>query len=380
MSQLVASSNILGAVYLSALPLFCVDRRVLVEALPPNGVVIEVTRNVGEDGALLGGDKSVRVGLHVRAGSDAEEAVFRVDGIQSAIRTLAHPSDVVADGPDLVALCTVAFRRNHHSQVGLAASRRECSANVLNLALRVLNAEDEHVLCHPAFVLSLIGSDTQSEALLAEQNVAAVSGVYGDDGVVFRELADPALLRVNVALAVQTANPVVAVAENVHDLLTDSGHDGHVENNIDGVCQLNADLSERGTDRAHGVRDNVHGTALVAATSNIVQHLVCFLRLFPVVGRACVLFFSGADEGSVLNTGNIIRSCSVIVAARELFLIQLDHFAGLNRFLAELFELLFGAVDPNNLIRIDKSFHLVDPSKNCLVVSHCYFSFRQKGK
>ena len=42
--------------------------------------------------------------------------------------------------------------------------------------------------CHPAFVLSLIGSDTQSEALLAEQNVAAVSGVYGDDGVVFREL------------------------------------------------------------------------------------------------------------------------------------------------------------------------------------------------
>ena len=96
--------------------------------------------------------------------------------------------------------------------------------------------------------------------------------------------------------------------------------------------------------------------------------------------RICVLFFSGADEGSVLNTGNIIRSCSVIVAARELFLIQLDHFAGLNCFLAELFELLFGAVDPNNLIRIDKSFHLVDPSKNCLVVSHCYFSFRQKGK
>ena len=116
----------------------------------------------------------------------------------------------------------------------------------------------------PSF-LALVGSDTQSEALLAEQNVAAVSGVYGDDGVVFRELADPALLRVNVALAVQTANPVVAVAENVHDLLTDSGHDGHVENNIDGVCQLNADLSERGTDRAHGVRDNVHGTALVAA-------------------------------------------------------------------------------------------------------------------
>ena len=42
----------------------------------------------------------------------------------------------------------------------------------------------------PSFVSALIGSDTQSEALLAEQDVSAVTGVNGDDGVILRELAD----------------------------------------------------------------------------------------------------------------------------------------------------------------------------------------------
>ncbi len=172
-----------------ALPLFRVDRRVLVEALPPDGVVVEVAGDVREDRALLRGDQRVRVRLHVRARRNAEEAVLRVDRIQSAVLAGTHPRDVVADGPDLVALGSVAFRRDHHGQVRLAAGRRERRADVLDFALRVLDAEDQHVLSHPALVLRLVGSDAQREALLTEQNVAAVSGVDGDDRVVLRELA-----------------------------------------------------------------------------------------------------------------------------------------------------------------------------------------------
>ena len=56
------------------------------------------------------------------------------------------------------------------------------------------------MLCHPALVLALVGSDTQREALLAEQNISAVSGVYRPDRVVLGELNYVSLLGVNVSL------------------------------------------------------------------------------------------------------------------------------------------------------------------------------------
>ena len=127
-------------------PIQSVLRRILVQAFPPHGVVVQVVGHVGKDGALLGGDQSVGVGLHVGAGGHAEEAVLGVDGVQLAIGALAHPGDVVAHGPNLVALVAVAFRRDEHGQVGLAAGRGEGGGDVLHLALGILNAQDEHVL------------------------------------------------------------------------------------------------------------------------------------------------------------------------------------------------------------------------------------------
>ena len=88
------------------------------------------------------------------------------------------------------------------------------------------------MLSHPALFPALIGSDTQSEALLAEQNVSAVSGVDRDYCVILRELADVALLGIDIAGSMQSAYPVVRVAKNVKDLGADAGHDSHVENNI----------------------------------------------------------------------------------------------------------------------------------------------------
>ena len=65
------------------------------------------------------------------------------------------------------------------------------------------------MLSLPHLVLTQVRSDTQSEALFAQQHIAAVSRVHGNDGVVLRELADPALLRIHIALAVHTTYPVV---------------------------------------------------------------------------------------------------------------------------------------------------------------------------
>ena len=107
------------------------------------------------------------------------------------------------------------------------------------------------MLSHPALFPALIRSNSQSEALLAEKNVSAVSGVYGDNCIVLRELADISVFGINITFCVEASNPVVAVAENVHNSLTDTSHDSHVENNIDRVGDLNADLCKRRADRAH---------------------------------------------------------------------------------------------------------------------------------
>ena len=84
------------------------------------------------------------------------------------------------------------------------------------------------MLCHPTFGLAKVGSDAKCEALFAEQNVSAVTGVYGNNGVVFWEVADISLLCINVALAVKTAHPVIAVAKSIPYILANTCHDAHV--------------------------------------------------------------------------------------------------------------------------------------------------------
>ena len=104
----------------------------------------------------------------------------------------------------------------------------------------ILNAEDEHMLSHPAFLTAEVGGDTESEALLAEQNVSAVAGVDGPDGVVLREVADVAVVLIKLRLGVQTLDEVVAVAERIEDIVANTGHDEHVEHDVNGVGKLNA--------------------------------------------------------------------------------------------------------------------------------------------
>ena len=353
-------------------PIQSVLGRILVQAFPPHGVVVQVVGHVGEDGALLGGNQSVGVGLHVGAGGHAEEAVLGVDGVQLAIGALAHPGDVVAHGPNLVALIAVAFRRDEHGQVGLAAGRGEGGGDVLHLALGILNAQDEHVLGHPALVFALVGGDAQGEALLAQQHVAAVTGVHADDIVVLGEVADVPLLLVDVALAVQALHPVGAVAQHVQHSLAYPGHNGHVQHHVDGVGDLQADLGQGGAYGAHGVGDDIHGTALVAAPRDVEQHLIGLLGVHPVVGGASVLFLAGADEGAAFHTGHVVDGGAVQVAARQLLLVELNHFAGFAGLLAKALQLLLRAVDPDDLIGGDQLFHFVKPSQHGLIVGHLY--------
>ena len=56
-------------------------------------------------------------------------------------------------------------RRNQHGEVRLAAGARERRRDVGLLALRIFDAEDEHVLGHPAFVARHVGRDAQARSI-----------------------------------------------------------------------------------------------------------------------------------------------------------------------------------------------------------------------
>ncbi len=77
----------------------------------------------------------------------------------------------------------------------LATCAGECCGHVVLLAGGLAGqAQDEHVLCHPAVALCHGRSDTQCEALLAQQRVAAVTGAEGPNFVGLGEVGDVLLV------------------------------------------------------------------------------------------------------------------------------------------------------------------------------------------
>src|SRR5690606_27109620 len=100
-------------------------------------------------------------------GGDAEEAGLGVDGTEAAGGVGTEPGDVVADGGDLPALFGEGGGRHEHGEVGFSAGGGEGGGDVGFFAVGILQAEDEHVLGHPAFVAGHHGGDAEGEALFA---------------------------------------------------------------------------------------------------------------------------------------------------------------------------------------------------------------------
>jgi hypothetical protein len=65
--------------------------------------------------------------------------------------------------------------RLQHGEIGLTTSARERGCNVLLLAIRRCDAEDQHVLCKPALITCQHRCDSQRQALFAKQRIAAVA-------------------------------------------------------------------------------------------------------------------------------------------------------------------------------------------------------------
>ena len=263
------------------------------QAFPPRLVVVG-DGDVGEDRIVFRRRERVRIRRCAGARRDAEVAGFRIDRPQASVGTRRHPADVVADRPDFPAGFAIAFRRNQHREIGLAARGRKRRGDVMRFALRILDADDQHVLGEPAFGARLPARDAQRMALLAEQRVAAVAGADRLDRELFREVHDEALLGIELADRVQAFDEcrLRAARSRFGTLALDAlerrrahaRHDAHVGDDIRRIGDLDAAARDRRIDRAHAVRDHVHRAPAHRAFEQRIDFRV---RLRPGPSSCC---------------------------------------------------------------------------------------------
>ncbi len=208
------------------------------------------------------------------------------------------------------------------------------------------------MLRHPALPLSENGADTKGKAFFTQKHIAAVGGVDAPNGIFLRELGDIFLFRVNLRLGMQAFYEVRALVQLLDYRVADAGHDVHGKYHIDGIGDLDADFGEFAAHNPHGIGDYVHRAPLHRPVKELAHLCVHFVLLHPVVGRTCVLFLRGADDRPLFVSCHVFRICAVIVTARELFLVKLNHFAGFHRQRPDRLQLLFAAVNPEDFRRL----------------------------
>ena len=165
----------------------------------------------------------------------------------------------------------------------------------------------------------------------------------------------------------QSAHEIVAVAQRVEDVLSHARHDRHVEHDVNAVGELDADLGEGRADRAHREGDDVHRPALHRTLIDALEQFVRLVFLHPVVGGTGVLLLLGADEGASFHTRNVVDGGAMQIASGQKLLIEPDHLAGGNCFVAERFKLFLASVDEHDLVGRAQSDALIDELLNAFV-------------
>merc|ERR1712176_26705 len=117
------------------------------DTLPPD-ISIGSLGDICVDGVLLHASHSVGVRVFGSTRGDSEEAVFWIDSSELSIFVEFHPGDIITNALDFPS----GNSRCHHSKVCLSAGTGEGGGNILLLALRIGDSEDEHVLGEPSLI------------------------------------------------------------------------------------------------------------------------------------------------------------------------------------------------------------------------------------
>ena len=97
------------------------------------------------------------------------------------------------------------------------------------------------------------------------------------------------------------------VAEALNCDLAHPGHDSHVENDVNGIGDFEADFGQGRIRRAHYVRHDEQGAAAHRAFKHSLKFRVGLGRIAPVVGRTGFLFSRCANESELLDPGDVVR-------------------------------------------------------------------------
>ena len=138
-------------------------RRRAIFSFPPNVVVIS-ERDIGIKRVVLDRFHRVRIRFVTRAGNYAEITVLGIHSEQTPVANF-HPRDVIADGRHFPAI--EVRGRNQHCEIGFAAGAGERGSDVMFSSFGRFNAENQHVLRHPALLTREIRANAQRETFLA---------------------------------------------------------------------------------------------------------------------------------------------------------------------------------------------------------------------
>lgn len=247
-------------------------------------------------------------------------------------------------------------------------------------AFRIGKAEDEHVLGHPAFLGSDVGSNTQSQALFAEQRVAAVAGTVGPDQLFFREVGDVLIFQrgagpTNILLAgfkgstdrVQARHERIFLFDQAQNLGGNAGHDVHIAHNVGRVGDFDAVLGDRRANGTHGEGNDIHGPALHATRIELLHDSLELNGINPVVGRTGILFLERGNIGAALDASDVGRIGIEGERVRALLLIQFDRCAAFDHFGHQAIIFFRGTITPNHLVRSAHGFDFRHPVEQLFI-------------
>ena len=203
------------------------------------------------------------------AGRNAEVAGFGIDGVEAAVGTgmiQAMSSPTAFDFP-------AGKGGGEHGEIGFSAGAGEGGGDVLFFALRIGDAEDEHVLGEPPFIATEDGGDAEGQTLFSEEGVAAVAAAKRPDGALFGEMDDDAVGGIagpgNVGLAgfEGDADRMDAGNEGVFEVVESggahAGHELHVEDDVGRVGDLDADFGVGRSEGPHAIGNDVERAAAI---------------------------------------------------------------------------------------------------------------------
>ena len=260
--------------------------------------------------------------------------------MQAAISVRLDPRDVVADGVNFPAF--EAFGRNEHGKIGLAARARKRCRDVGLFAFRILDADDQHVLGHPAFVTRNVRRNAQRKTLLAQQGVPAISRSVRPNFANLGKVTDVLFVVTRPrhvllagferrAYAVHARHDAFVVFIDLRiNRHADARHNPHVHDDVGRVSELHAYLRHRRSDGTHAERQHVHRASAHRTVEHFLQTTAHRKWLFPIVGWASRIFRERADEGAIFNARHIRRMRARVIATRPKLFVELDKRAALD--------------------------------------------------